>query len=298
MTTTDNITLLYKNYEDQFMETMRNNPLVIILQKQALEIERLSKQTNDMEIKFGSLKETELCTLKQRIGELEENLLRRKNENEKHKSEIKFLKQENKGLKNQITYITKDIIKLQNTAKEFNEQKKCINQMESQIQQNEEDNISLEIRVNKLERVQEIWNKAAAKYETIKMKKASTDTKRFKKICEIHEKYKISLIPELKEKILSIIDLDPSYTQKQLLPAYSFFKALKQFSDQYLQQDDLNENQSLSIYLCNPALNFWPENVPEKLFKDLFPNNLKVAHTFATYDFIIEQASRTHGFFT
>ncbi|CAG8485181.1 11699_t:CDS:2 [Diversispora eburnea] len=274
--TTDNITLLYKNYEDQFMEAIKNNPLAIILQKQASEIERLSKQINDMGIKFESLKETELCTLKQRIGELEENLLYRKNESEKHKSEIKFLKQENKGLKNQITYITKDINKLQTTVKEFNEQKKCMNEMESHIQQNEEDNISLEIRVNKLEKVQEIWNKAAAKF----------DTKRFKKICEIHEKYKISLIPELKEKILSIIDLDPSYTQKQLLPAYSFFKALKQFSDQFLQQNDLNENQSLSVYLCNPALNFWPENVPEELFKDLFPNNLK------------EQASRYHGYFT
>lgn len=54
MTSADNITSLYKNYEDQFMEVMRNNPLVVILQKQASEIERLNKQINDMEIKFGN----------------------------------------------------------------------------------------------------------------------------------------------------------------------------------------------------------------------------------------------------
>lgn len=85
------------------------------------------------------------------------------------------MKQENNDLKNQITNLTKNITQTQSAVKGFNELKKRVDEAESQIQQNEEDNISLEIRVNKLEKVQEIWNKAAAKYETTKIRKSSSN---------------------------------------------------------------------------------------------------------------------------
>lgn len=55
MMETDNFTLLYQNFENQFMELLRMNPFTLFLQKQAMEIERLNKQMKDMEFKFGKL---------------------------------------------------------------------------------------------------------------------------------------------------------------------------------------------------------------------------------------------------
>ncbi|CAG8554663.1 4216_t:CDS:2 [Acaulospora morrowiae] len=296
MTETDNFSLLYQNFENQFMELLRMNPFTLFLQKQAMEIDRLNKQLRDMEFKFEScINYTDLEQLKSKIGEIEIDFQRKQKESESLKSEVRYLKQENKDLKNQISRMTKDLNHLQTSAKEFDEVKERVVEIETQVQQNVEDNIAIEIRVNKLERAQLIRDVASAKNEKIKLRQYSGDSK-FKKISQIHEKYKSPLTSELRERILKSIDLDPSYTQKNLLPAYNFFHALKQFSDRFLQGEDLNESSSLATYLCDPTLNFWPEIVSEKLVKNLFPDSLMVKHTFAAYDFIIEQASKYHEF--
>lgn len=296
MTETDNFSLLYQNFENQFMELLRMSPFTLFMQKQAMEIDRLNKQLRDMEFKFEScINYTDLEQLKSKINEIEFDSQRKQKESESLKTEVRYLKQENKDLKNQILRMTKDITQLQTTAKEFNEVKKRVDNIETQVQQNIEDNIAIEIRVNKLEKAQSIRDKASAKNEKIRLRKYSSDS-RFKKISQIHDKYKSPLTPELQERILKSIDLDPSYTQENLLPAYDFFHALKQFSDRFLQGEDLDENSLLATYLCDPALNFWPEAVSEKLVKELFPNSLTAKHTFAAYDFIIEQASKYHEF--
>lgn len=52
--------------------------------------------------------------------------------------------------------MSKEINQLQNTSREFNEVKPRVNNLELQVQQNIEDNIAIEIRVNKVEKVQAI----------------------------------------------------------------------------------------------------------------------------------------------
>ncbi|RHZ85006.1 hypothetical protein Glove_74g215 [Diversispora epigaea] len=288
----DNFTLLYQNFENQFMELLRMNPFTLFLQKQALEIEHLNKHFKDMEFKLEScVKHTDLEPFKSRITELEKENKRNQKEKESLISEIRDLQEENNELKNKTLRMTKEINQLQNTAKEFNEMKPQVINIESQIQQNIEDNIALEIRVNKLERVEAVREKFSVR---INARKCSTDNSGFKKISKIHDKYKSPLTPDLEKKICDIIDLDSEYTRKNLLPAYGFFNSIKQFSDKFLQGEEIDENISLSTYLCDSSLNFWPGNVPGKLVKDLFPTSLKVKHTFAAYDFIIEQVSLYH----
>ncbi|CAG8485177.1 11698_t:CDS:2 [Diversispora eburnea] len=290
----DNFTLLYQNFENQFMELLRTNPFTLFLQKQSLEIERLNKHFKDMEFKLESyVKNNDFEPFKSRITELEKENKCNQKERESLLSEIRDLQVENNELKNKTLRMSKEINQLQNTAKEFNEIKSQVINTESQVQQNIEDNIALEIRVNKLEKVEADREKHSAR---IRARNYSTGNSGFKKISQINDKYKSPLTSDLEKKIYDVIDLDSGYTRTNLLPAYGFFNSIKQFSDKFLHGEEIDENISLSTYLCDSSLNFWPQNVSKELVKELIPTSLKVKHTFAAYDFIIEQVSQYHEF--
>jgi hypothetical protein len=112
------------------------------------------------------------------------------------------------------------------------------------------------------------------------------------KIKYIHDKYKAPLSADMKTSILKSVDFEQQKTTTvgQLIPANAFALALKRFMFRFLTLENQKEMEPLYVYLQDSSLNFWPSTIPEELIDELFPENLLVANTYDTYDFIMRKS--------
>ncbi|CAB4488333.1 unnamed protein product [Rhizophagus irregularis] len=109
------------------------------------------------------------------------------------------------------------------------------------------------------------------------------------KIKYIHEKYQEKLSTDMEAAIMESLGFEQQTTTKKVIPAEAFALALKRFMLRFLTLENQKETDSLSIYLQDGSLNFWPSTVPEELIDELFPENLFVANTYDAYTFTVKK---------
>ncbi|CAB4437490.1 unnamed protein product [Rhizophagus irregularis] len=109
------------------------------------------------------------------------------------------------------------------------------------------------------------------------------------KIKYIHEKYQEKLSTDMEAAIMESLGFEQQTTTKKVIPAEAFALALKRFMLRFLTLENQKETDSLSIYLQDGSLNFWPSTVPEELINELFPENLLVANTYDAYTFTMKK---------
>ncbi|CAG8734266.1 21692_t:CDS:2, partial [Rhizophagus irregularis] len=109
------------------------------------------------------------------------------------------------------------------------------------------------------------------------------------KIKYIHEKYQEKLSTDMEAAIMESLGFKQQTTTKKVIPAEAFALALKRFMLRFLTLESQKETDSLSIYLQDGSLNFWPSTVPEELIDELFPENLFVANTYDAYKFTVKK---------
>ncbi|RHZ50625.1 hypothetical protein Glove_494g17 [Diversispora epigaea] len=120
-------------------------------------------------------------------------------------------------------------------------------------------------------------------YELIEEQVANTTVK------YVSEKYKAPITNDLVDSLNKVIDWTIPPSQQELLPADAFALALKRFMYRCLQEETINENIPLCIYVCDESLYFWPSSVSQELIDILLPDEIMVSHTFTVYEFITKQ---------
>ncbi len=89
-------------------------------------------------------------------------------------------------------------------------------------------------------------------------------------------------------EVCEVIKSDDGWTDKaetdEKLPASIFQNVLRRFMFRYLGAEHLRPNVALELYLTDPRLVRWPNDmVDESLLDDVFPKNLLLEHSYATY---------------
>jgi len=89
-------------------------------------------------------------------------------------------------------------------------------------------------------------------------------------------------------EVCEAIKLDDRWTDKaetdEKLPASIFRNVLQRFMFRYLGAEIFGPNVALELYLTDPRVVRWPNNmVDESLLDDVFPKNLLLEHSYATY---------------
>ncbi len=92
----------------------------------------------------------------------------------------------------------------------------------------------------------------------------------------------------LVREVCEAIKSDDGWTDKaetdEKLPASIFQNVLQRFMFRYLGAEHLRPNVALELYLTDPRLVRWPNDmVDESLLDDVFPKNLLLEHSYATY---------------
>jgi hypothetical protein len=92
------------------------------------------------------------------------------------------------------------------------------------------------------------------------------------------------LVREVCEAIKSADGWTDKAETDEKLPASIFQNVLQRFMFRYLAAEHLRPNVALELYLTDPRLVRWPNDmVDESLLDDVFPKNLLLEHSYATY---------------
>ncbi|KAG0610191.1 hypothetical protein M758_7G045200 [Ceratodon purpureus] len=111
----------------------------------------------------------------------------------------------------------------------------------------------------------------------------------------VNSRYRTPLTPNLVEELESSVEVKrpwqdtttPADDSDPKISAELFHGMLRRFLFRYLISDQLNATVPLSIYITDPRLIRWPEDVVDDV-DDAFPPSLLVEHSHATYVYLSE----------
>lgn len=113
----------------------------------------------------------------------------------------------------------------------------------------------------------------------------------------VNSRYRTPLSPNLVEELRSSVEVKrpwqhtrTSADMEPKIPAELFHGMLRRFLFRYLISDQLNATVPLSIYITDPRLIQWPEDVVDDV-NDAFPPSVLVEHSHATYVYLSEVIS-------
>ena len=114
----------------------------------------------------------------------------------------------------------------------------------------------------------------------------------------VNSRYRTPLSPDLVEELRSSVEVKRTWQHTRTpadeatrISAELFHGMLRRFMFRYLISDQLNPTVPLSIYITDPRLIQWPEDVVNDV-DDIFPPNLLVEHCHATYMYLFEVSLR------
>jgi hypothetical protein len=111
----------------------------------------------------------------------------------------------------------------------------------------------------------------------------------------VNSRYLTPLSPNLVEELRSSVEVKRPWQHTRTaaesaepkISAELFHTMLRRFLFRYLIGDQLNATVPLSIYITDPRLIQWPEDVVDDV-DDVFPPSLLVEHSHATYVYLTE----------